>query len=299
MCSCITFPSFTFIYILFRWGDIKLKVSADGTEFLELNERQTKTRTGENLCDARRVTPKMFACPGPRDPVEIYKFYSEKRPADMSGIDDPFYLAPRTVPILEDDIDCVWFKKQKVGMRKLGQILKCMAENAGLNGSKNLTNHSARKHLVQKLRDSDIPPTEIMQISGHKNLQSILNYSRISESKQKQCSNLLSTVSSSQNSANPSNDGPIETVPLGANQSSSLLCTERPALSSVVHKPHEVSRMDVNIQQADVSATQFSTHQFAMTSMTNSYGSMFYGATFNVQQLNVYAQGSSAQNNSS
>ena len=28
------------------WGDVKLKETADGKEYLEFNERQTKTRTG-------------------------------------------------------------------------------------------------------------------------------------------------------------------------------------------------------------------------------------------------------------
>ena len=44
-----------------RWGDIKLKNSSDGTEHLEYNEKQTKTRTGENIVDIRQITPKMFA----------------------------------------------------------------------------------------------------------------------------------------------------------------------------------------------------------------------------------------------
>lgn len=44
-----------------RWGDIKLKNSSDGTEYLEYNERQTKTRTGENIVDIRQIKPKMFA----------------------------------------------------------------------------------------------------------------------------------------------------------------------------------------------------------------------------------------------
>ena len=38
-----------------RWGDIKLKNSYDGTEYLEYNERQTKTRTGENIVDIRQL----------------------------------------------------------------------------------------------------------------------------------------------------------------------------------------------------------------------------------------------------
>ena len=55
-----------------------------------------------------------------------------------------------------------------------------MAIEAGFEKTKNISNHSARKHLVQKLRDSNIAPTEIMQITGHKNVQSIINYSEIS-----------------------------------------------------------------------------------------------------------------------
>ena len=30
-----------------RWGDVVLKINSDGREYLEYNERQTKTRTGE------------------------------------------------------------------------------------------------------------------------------------------------------------------------------------------------------------------------------------------------------------
>lgn len=39
----------------------------------------------------------------------------------------------------------------------------------------------SKKHLVQKLRNEKVPPTMIMQISGHKNVLSVLNYSSITE----------------------------------------------------------------------------------------------------------------------
>ena len=51
--------------------------------------------------------------------------------------------------------------------------------------SKRLTNHSARKRMIQKQNDSDIPPCHIMQLSGHRNVQSINNYSQISQQQQK------------------------------------------------------------------------------------------------------------------
>ena len=41
-----------------RWGDVERKETAEGTAFLEFNERQTKTRTGADPKDSRAVKPK-------------------------------------------------------------------------------------------------------------------------------------------------------------------------------------------------------------------------------------------------
>ena len=81
-----------------------------------------------------------------------------------------------------------------MGQNKLNSLMKTMAENGGLS-SKRLTNHSARKRMIQKLNDSDIPPSHIMQLSGHRNVQSINNYNHISQQKQKNMSRILSATS--------------------------------------------------------------------------------------------------------
>lgn len=49
----------------------------------------------------------------------------------------------------------------------------------------------SKKHLVQKLRNEKVPPTMIMQISGHKNVLSVLNYSSITEDQQRKYSQIL------------------------------------------------------------------------------------------------------------
>ena len=46
--------------------------------------------------------------------------------------------------------------------------------------------------MIQKLNDEGVPPTHIMQISGHKNVQSLNNYSTLLERQQKNISNILS-----------------------------------------------------------------------------------------------------------
>jgi hypothetical protein len=78
--------------LFFRWGDIKLHTTSDGVQYIELNERQTKTRTGANIADVREVTPKIFESGGDNDPIKMFKIYAEKRPLDFSG--PAFYSAP-------------------------------------------------------------------------------------------------------------------------------------------------------------------------------------------------------------
>ena len=64
--------------------------------------------------------------------------------------------------------------------------------------------------MIQTLSENDIPPTHIAQLSGHKNLESIENYSKVSTKQQLQVSKVLSSVAagtatktSSYETANP------------------------------------------------------------------------------------------------
>ena len=182
----------------YRWGDVLLKNNGD-CDYLELNEKQTKTRTGENVSDTRKVKPKIFSNKTARDPIAVYKKYAEMRPTNYNFAEAPFYLAPRTIPVSNDSDQ--WFLRQRIGMNKLSSLMKSMCDKAKITNRK-LTNHSARKHLVQNLGDNNIPPTEIMQITGHNkysitghtNIQSVLNYSPISLENHKRYSNILANT---------------------------------------------------------------------------------------------------------
>ena len=52
-----------------------------------------------------------------------------------------------------------------------------------------------------KTNDMDIPPTHIMQISGHRNVQSINNYGHVSQQQQKNMSLILSSTSTAAEAA--------------------------------------------------------------------------------------------------
>ena len=236
-----------------RWGDVQLKTGSDGIEYLDLQERQTKTRTGTNISDVREITPKMYATPEDKErcPIELYKLYASKRPLDFCQPDHPFYIACRTSSQKIDNEN--WFMKMTLGEKKIGGLLKAMAADGGLDENKRLTNHSTRKHLVQKIRDSGIAPTDIMQISGHKNIQSVMNYSAMSEEKHKQCSKILSNARSK-----PSSTVSFHQEPIGSDAQPESLTTPtadqnsfpKPCSSGTHVEPRQmISEFNVNSGQ--------------------------------------------------
>ena len=115
------------------WGDVKLQKTASRVEYLEFNERQTKTRTGSDCSDVRTVPPKMFATDGTeRDPVAVYKCFARKRPEEMNQDDAPFYLAVNNGLKTDSLATKGWFKSGAVGKNKLNGLMKTMVQKAGI-----------------------------------------------------------------------------------------------------------------------------------------------------------------------
>ena len=114
------------------WGDVKLKQKPVGTEYLEYSvERQTKTRTGSDPTDTRKIKPRMYSAPdlpAEKDPVRVYKIYTSKHPESMKTDDSPFYLAVNNLQLSTLSIG-PWFKAQPIGVNKLNSLLKDMVNN--------------------------------------------------------------------------------------------------------------------------------------------------------------------------
>ena len=114
----------------------------------------------------------------------------------MMTDESPFYLVNNENPKPGQ----MWFKCSPLGVNSLKSMLKNMIRDSGLETDTLLVNHSTRKHLVQKLVDNDIPPNEIIRITGHKNVNSLNNYSSLSDKKQQQISAVLSNAASTSQS---------------------------------------------------------------------------------------------------
>ena len=107
------------------WGDVKLCQTSTGQEYLEFNERETKTCSGNDPRNVRAIAPKMFAVPNnEKCPVKAYKVYAEKRPAEMKTDDALFYLAVNNVKSGSGKRNCSGFhpKAQKLDTHFKGQV---------------------------------------------------------------------------------------------------------------------------------------------------------------------------------
>ena len=129
----------------------------------------------------------MFATGGARRPVGLFKEFLSRRPPELRET-GPFYLAaikrPKTT---------AWYKKQRLGIHSIDQMMKSTVTNtAVVSTGKKLTNYSARKTLVTKLRAANVERQSIIQITGHASQQSLQDYDKGSEQEQKVLSGIIS-----------------------------------------------------------------------------------------------------------
>ena len=165
--------------------DFAFSTDDNGIEFVTYEENPTKTRQGGLRKKRRVVQPKMFATGGQRCPVKLFKTFLERRPEEMRN-SGPFYLALNERPKTQ-----VWYKRQRMGVNSINSFMKNMASQADIQGKK-LTNHSARKTLVKKLKAANQPRSAIIGVTGHTNERSLADYEEGDEKEQRLISSIIS-----------------------------------------------------------------------------------------------------------
>lgn len=101
----------------------------------------------------------------------------------------PFYLS-----VIENPTSSTWYKKTPMGKNTINGIMKNMKENSPLVDlcpDKKLTNHSARKTVVKKLKSCGVPKSEIKNITGHTTEQGLDDYDSGDEREQHAISNII------------------------------------------------------------------------------------------------------------
>ncbi|VDH94527.1 Hypothetical predicted protein [Mytilus galloprovincialis] len=92
-------------------------------------------------------------------------------------------------------------------------------ESENDSGNRRLTNHSARRFMLQKLDDAGFEHNHIKQISGHKNIQSISTYSKLNSKKHQEISRtILADKSENMQSSQTTRTVTINNNPVGQNE---------------------------------------------------------------------------------
>ena len=144
----------------------------------------------------------------------------------------------------------------------LDNIAKKMTENSGIIEKKN---HSARKTAIQTLLHATVEPTAVMQLSGHKIVQSLNSYAHLSQEQQRAMSHILS-ARSNQLSHCASNLPPCESDISPSHQYSNISQTQKPTV--ILHYPADnvVQALDNTnhsiASDADIIAQLFSENNF-------------------------------------
>jgi hypothetical protein len=242
-----------------KWDDLELK-SENGLEFVQFRERTTKTRTGENDC-SRDFPPKMFANKENeyRCPVRLYKLFASKRP--VNGKCNYFYLA-----INRNKRAQTWYCDGPLGVNKISKIMSKIAEMGGLSGR--YTNHSVRRTMCTQLFQSGISPILIAQLSGHRNVNSLAQYTTASiQQQQMMCKTLQSSK-------------PVHSLNV---QPQHVITNPMPSTSNhgITHSNDEIStHLDVTESRPQLSSANAS-NMSNRTVSTQLVRGMFAGATFN------------------
>ena len=218
-----------------RFGDVQVKTTTDGVQFLELSERNSKTMDGTKKDDYRQTTPKIFATKTINCPVELFGKFIERRPACTLLPDSPMYLTPIPQSRIGKETS-VWYYRSPMGINTLGNLVKEMCNKRGIQG--HITNHSIRKTCVKSLSDAGIQAHKIIKITGHKNVQSLQHYDReLSTEEHQKLSKILtsrtSTCSSTETNATaPPPHPPTSAVPITTSSSATIIQSQTTTTSN-------------------------------------------------------------------
>ena len=157
----------------------------DGFTCVTFSEGITKTRQSGLREKYRVQIPKLFETRNDRCPVKMFRTYLAKRPADLrtSG---PFYLATIYNPSC-----AIWFKRSPMGVHTINNIMKNVISKSPLKTSKHITNHSARKTLVKRLKQNNVAKSKIISITGHSTEAGLDPYDGGDEKQQQAISNAI------------------------------------------------------------------------------------------------------------
>jgi hypothetical protein len=171
-----------------QFTQFKLVEPTDSPSYLMYTENVSKNNRGG--LSQRKVAPKEVThyanVENPqRCIVRLFKTYREHCPPDRTTA--AFYLTP-----LRKMRSNIWFSSIPVGHNTLNSTVKRLCKAAGIEGFK--TNHSLRVSAATRLFQSGVDEQLIMSRTGHRSLDGVRTYKRVSEEQKMALSSVLNAT---------------------------------------------------------------------------------------------------------
>ena len=178
-----------------KWVDVKLaKDPETGNDTLIWTTyRGGKCENGsKEMVLSRKFSPHIQGTHDDFCEIKFCREFATHRPEKMCSPESPFFLAIRyKVNPLQDR---VWYKNQPLGKNEIGRFMSHAAKQSQLDTSdgRRIANHSVRKTSIGRLLDKNVPESFVIQLSGHKRIESLSSYKAPSFSHQREMSKHLS-----------------------------------------------------------------------------------------------------------
>ena len=170
----------------------KLKISLfkkyDRFTYVTFSEGITKTRQSGLREKYRVQISKMFETRNDRCLVKIFRTYLAKRPADFQTW-GPSYLA-----VIYNPSYAIWFKRSPMGVHTINDMKNAISKSP-LETSKHITNHSARKTLVKRLKQNNVAKSEVIFRTVYSTEPGLDPYDSGDEKQQQAISNAIDNCS--------------------------------------------------------------------------------------------------------
>ncbi len=169
-------------------SQIELVQPSSGSPHLVYTENTSKNNKGgmaQRKLEAKQVIHHANLNNPSRCFVSLFQLYCQHCPPDRKN--DAFYLTP-----LRNPKGPVWYSSVPVGHNTLGQTVKSLCKAAGIDGFK--TNHSLRVTTATRLFECGADEQLIMARTGHRSIQGVRSYKRISDGQRHALSDMLNAA---------------------------------------------------------------------------------------------------------
>ena len=198
------------------WDQIELVEPPDAPPFLLYTENVSKNNSG-GLAQ-RMITPKQVkhhanSSNPSRCFIELYKQYCDHCLPLSQWKTSAFYLTP-----IKKTKSTTWYSITAVGHNTLSQTVKRLCQEAGIQGFK--TNYSLRVTNATRLLQSGVDEQLIMTRTGHRSVQGVRTYKRVSEDQKLALSTVLNAATNGDIPKVEASDPPLEKAKIDASTES-------------------------------------------------------------------------------